>query len=175
VPGCTHTRHLDVHHIVFRSHGGTNDPDILALICTTHHALIHQGRLIVSGRVSTGLTFTHADGTPYGSGPRPSDGGALEDAGLALEKLGIARARIRPLLAEAQRAAGPNAPGPELLRHALRISAKGLTATAHPKAIDEVRDRPSGGRGAYARAYGRLSELGVRRSRDARPTWAYSG
>jgi hypothetical protein len=122
--------------------------------------------------VSTGIIFTHADGTAYGSGPRPSDATALEDAALALETLGIARAQIRPLLGEAQREAGTDAPGPELLRHALRISARGRTAITHPNTRDEVRDRLHAGRGAYARRYARLQHLSGLRTRDASPTWA---
>jgi hypothetical protein len=31
-----------------------------------HHSAVHRGELIVSGAVSTGLRFQHADGTNYG-------------------------------------------------------------------------------------------------------------
>jgi 5-methylcytosine-specific restriction endonuclease McrA len=66
VPGCRSTRFLDLHHIVYRSEGGDHSPDNLCLTCFAHHDAEHEGRLVIRGRVSTGLTFTHADGRPYG-------------------------------------------------------------------------------------------------------------
>jgi hypothetical protein len=46
VPGCSSRDHLQVHHVVFRSHGGGEDDGNLAVLCTTHHLRgIHQGRL----------------------------------------------------------------------------------------------------------------------------------
>jgi Holliday junction resolvasome RuvABC DNA-binding subunit len=32
---------------------------------------VHEGRLIIEGRPSTGLAFKHADGTPYGGALDP--------------------------------------------------------------------------------------------------------
>lgn len=46
VPGCSSRAHLQVHHVVFRSHGGGEDDGNLATLCATHHLRgIHQGRL----------------------------------------------------------------------------------------------------------------------------------
>ena len=46
VPGCTSRRSLHVHHIDFRSHGGTDDDANLAVLCATHHLQgIHRGRV----------------------------------------------------------------------------------------------------------------------------------
>jgi hypothetical protein len=46
VPGCTSRRHLQVHHIDFRSHGGTDDDANLAVLCAAHHLQgIHRNRL----------------------------------------------------------------------------------------------------------------------------------
>jgi hypothetical protein len=48
---CTHTedgercesrRWLDVHHIVLRSHGGTNDVENLTTLCSSHHRMEHR-------------------------------------------------------------------------------------------------------------------------------------
>jgi len=46
VPGCTSRRNLQVHHIEFRSHGGTDDDANLVVLCATHHLQgIHRGRV----------------------------------------------------------------------------------------------------------------------------------
>lgn len=42
VPGCHRTRFLEVHHIVPRSRGGTNDPDNLTTLCSSCHRLMHE-------------------------------------------------------------------------------------------------------------------------------------
>jgi hypothetical protein len=46
VPGCSSRRNLQVHHVVFRSHGGGNDDANLAVLCASHHLQgIHRGRV----------------------------------------------------------------------------------------------------------------------------------
>jgi hypothetical protein len=46
VPGCSSRASLQVHHVVFRSHGGGEDDGNLVTLCATHHLRgIHQGRL----------------------------------------------------------------------------------------------------------------------------------
>jgi hypothetical protein len=46
VPGCSSRANLQVHHVVFRAHGGGEDDGNLATLCATHHLRgIHQGRL----------------------------------------------------------------------------------------------------------------------------------
>jgi hypothetical protein len=66
VPGCRHVHFLEIHHVDPRADGGDHNPDGLILLCGVHHSAVHRGELIVSGRVSTGLQFEHADGTKYG-------------------------------------------------------------------------------------------------------------
>ncbi len=44
--GCGGTRFLDVHHVVPRDHGGTNDPENLITLCAPCHRLIHRGKAI---------------------------------------------------------------------------------------------------------------------------------
>ena len=39
--GCSHTRFLEIHHIIPRSAGGTNDPENLITLCTACHELWH--------------------------------------------------------------------------------------------------------------------------------------
>jgi len=50
VPGCSSRRNLQVHHLIYRSHGGGNEDDNLAVLCATHHLQgIHSGRLRCRG------------------------------------------------------------------------------------------------------------------------------
>lgn len=41
-PGCGHVRFLEIHHIVPRSRGGTNDPRNLIVLCSACHGLAHR-------------------------------------------------------------------------------------------------------------------------------------
>lgn len=41
-PGCDHRRHLEVHHIVARAKGGTNDAANLITLCSACHRLWHE-------------------------------------------------------------------------------------------------------------------------------------
>ena len=41
VPGCRSTRHTEVHHIVFREHGGDHSMGNLACLCWAHHTALH--------------------------------------------------------------------------------------------------------------------------------------
>jgi len=49
VPGCRSARSLEIHHIVHRAHGGTNDPSNLIVLCSSCHAAHHDGRLHIRG------------------------------------------------------------------------------------------------------------------------------
>ncbi len=48
VPGCRCRQHLALHHIRFRSQGGTHDPDNLITLCWAHHDMVHRGVLAVT-------------------------------------------------------------------------------------------------------------------------------
>jgi hypothetical protein len=60
--------HLDVavHHIVFRSEGGSNDATNLISLCNTCHAGVHRGFLVIAGNPGSpeGIRFTSAAGDP---------------------------------------------------------------------------------------------------------------
>lgn len=71
VPGCSIAVFTDVHHVTFRSEGGTHDPEGLILLCGAHHRALHRGMLRIDGTWSTGLRYSHADGRPYGFMDRP--------------------------------------------------------------------------------------------------------
>ena len=58
VPGCRAARNLDVHHIVHRAHGGGHQTSNLAVLCSGHHRLLHDGAITVTGDANRELTFT---------------------------------------------------------------------------------------------------------------------
>jgi 5-methylcytosine-specific restriction endonuclease McrA len=41
-PGCTHTRYVDLHHIIPRSQGGAHTADNLITLCSAHHRIWHR-------------------------------------------------------------------------------------------------------------------------------------
>ena len=43
LPGCTHTRFVDGHHIEHWADGGETSLDNLVLLCRHHHHLVHEG------------------------------------------------------------------------------------------------------------------------------------
>jgi len=69
VPGCRNFRFIDVHHLRAQSLGGKHDDDQLTSLCTQHHDAIHDGRLAIEGKPSTGLRFVDARGELYGARP----------------------------------------------------------------------------------------------------------
>jgi hypothetical protein len=95
VPGCRHATFVDLHHLVLRSEGGTHDTDTLVTLCAAHHRAEHRGQLVIEGRVSTGLTFRHADGTPYGQDVDARIAATHMTAFRALRWLGFAESEAR--------------------------------------------------------------------------------
>jgi hypothetical protein len=143
VPGCRSARFLDVHHIEYRAEGGDHSPDNLCLLCFAHHQAEHDGRLVIRGRVSTGLTFTHRDGRAYGTPPPPSaprepavidtpvidtpvidtpviDTQVIDDAVSGLRNLEFTAAQARSAVAAVASHVGPNVSAEELIFAALR-------------------------------------------------------
>lgn len=43
---CGTTRNLHVHHIVYRSQGGGNEPTNLITLCVAHHGLVHSDKVL---------------------------------------------------------------------------------------------------------------------------------
>jgi hypothetical protein len=58
VPGCRSSKHLAIHHIIFRAHGGTNAASNLIVLCDGHHRLLHDGLMTITGRAPDELVFT---------------------------------------------------------------------------------------------------------------------
>ena len=57
-PGCSSRSRLEAHHIIFRSHGGSDDPENLITLCHGHHRRgIHDGYLRVDGAAPGGLRW----------------------------------------------------------------------------------------------------------------------
>jgi len=77
VPGCTSHRHLQVHHVVFRSQGGGNEAENLITLCAWHHQRgVHGGLVRITGlapdrlRFELGLRRGHPPLVVYESGDR---------------------------------------------------------------------------------------------------------
>jgi hypothetical protein len=64
VPGCTRRRYVDVHHLTAQAHGGEHSRRNCLTLCTTHHELLHDGKLTVAGNADHDLTFCDASGRP---------------------------------------------------------------------------------------------------------------
>jgi hypothetical protein len=77
VPGCG-SRLVEVHHIVHREDGGTNDVSNLVAVCGKHHRLHHRNRLGIAGNAELpgGVVFTDHHGRPLrpGAAARPPTG-----------------------------------------------------------------------------------------------------
>jgi hypothetical protein len=58
VPGCHYTHGLDIHHLVFQANGGKHHLSNLILLCSVHHQLLHDKKLIITGKAPDALTFT---------------------------------------------------------------------------------------------------------------------
>jgi len=156
IPGCCNTRYLHFHHLTPRADGGGNEEDNGLIACATHHRLLHQGRLIVEGRPSTGLVFKHADGTLYGAAPPPPrEVEGAREAQQALRALGVEAGAARELLREAAREVGSGVPAAELVRAAMRIRGRGLAVKYAP--ANAVHDRPAHMASDYGRAFAAMS------------------
>jgi len=73
-PGCSSRSRLEAHHIIFRSHGGSDDPKNLITLCHGHHRRgIHDGYLTVVGSAPSDLRWSLGGGTvPSTGAPRPT-------------------------------------------------------------------------------------------------------
>ncbi len=61
VPGCRSARHLDAHHIIFRSLGGPHALWNLCALCSGHHAALHDGKLSITGRAPDLVFVNHRE------------------------------------------------------------------------------------------------------------------
>jgi hypothetical protein len=63
--------------------------DNLVTLCGAHHRAAHSGSLIISGTPSSGLSFSHADGTRYGGAVAPVVADVRAKAFQALVRMGF--------------------------------------------------------------------------------------
>jgi hypothetical protein len=70
-PGCTHTRHVDAHHIHHWADGGETKLSNLVELCGRHHRLLHEGGYGLKATDDGALIFTRPDGERIPDLPRP--------------------------------------------------------------------------------------------------------
>jgi hypothetical protein len=120
VPGCTHATFLDLHHVVPRSEGGSNDPRNLIGMCSAHHRATHRGELLIESGPDASPLFRHADGSAYGQAVAPRVADAQTKVFAALRHLGFCERDVRAVLAELRADEElREAPAERLLREAL--------------------------------------------------------
>ncbi|HVB26293.1 MAG TPA: HNH endonuclease signature motif containing protein, partial [Mycobacteriales bacterium] len=62
-PGCTRSRKLHAHHVLFWSMGGRTDLANLVLLCARHHTIVHADGFLLRLRPDRTLEVRQADGT----------------------------------------------------------------------------------------------------------------
>ncbi len=80
VPGCNRRRYVDVHHIIPQASGGVHSRKICLVLCTTHHRLLHEGKLQVTGDADGELSFLDARGEPFAVPSGEAAGGGAHAA-----------------------------------------------------------------------------------------------
>jgi hypothetical protein len=121
VSGCKHATFVDVHHLVPRADGGKHTADNLVCLCGGHHRAVHEGRLFIQGLPSTGLMFSHSDGTRYGGALRVDVAERNAHVFAALRGLGFKERDCRGALARCTAALASDSSREEVLRAALGI------------------------------------------------------
>ncbi|HWP06650.1 MAG TPA: hypothetical protein VNN72_12945, partial [Polyangiaceae bacterium] len=99
VPGCRHAVFTEPHHLERRCEGGKHLVANLLTLCGAHHRAAHDGSLIITGTPSSGLSFAHADGTPYGGTVRPAAADVRAKAFQALAGMGFRESEAKRALA----------------------------------------------------------------------------
>ena len=61
-PGCDSRYRVEVHHVEWRSQGGSHDLTNLASLCEVHHHAVHDRHWTISGNANQTLTFTAPQG-----------------------------------------------------------------------------------------------------------------
>ncbi len=64
-PGCTHTRHLDAHHVTYASNGGATDLANGVLLCSWHHRRLHHGHYVIATNGDQAFDFWDATSAPH--------------------------------------------------------------------------------------------------------------
>jgi hypothetical protein len=70
-PGCTHTRHVDAHHVRHWTDGGETKLSNLVELCGRHHRLLHEGGYELKQADDGALLFTRPGGERIPEVPQP--------------------------------------------------------------------------------------------------------
>jgi len=79
VPGCRSARNLDVHHIIEQARGGKHQLCNTTLLCSGHHAALHDGLLSMRGQAPHHIEFHWTYGRPIPAGLDPVTRKAMID------------------------------------------------------------------------------------------------
>jgi hypothetical protein len=94
-PGCRSARNLDIHHLVPREQGGTNELENLITLCEGHHLAHHEGALLIEGTAST-ARFTRRAHSSFTAVKHAIDTArALKDLGFAKHEVQTAVEKTR--------------------------------------------------------------------------------
>ena len=78
-PGCE-SRRVDLHHIVYWSHGGRTELTNLISLCPYHHKLVHERGYLIAAPPGGTFAFHRPDGTALPASPAfPAAEGTIED------------------------------------------------------------------------------------------------
>jgi hypothetical protein len=77
VPGCRASCFIDVHHIVPRALGGSNDVTNLTLLCAGHHRALHDGLIVIEGPAPD-FTVTRLTEVPHVGASQSVDAATTE-------------------------------------------------------------------------------------------------
>ncbi len=124
VPGCRNASYVDIHHVVFRSDGGTHDPELLIVLCGAHHDAVHRGALRIEGTWSAGFRFLRADGGAYGTAGRARMAGVFADVVSALRNMGWQDRDVQAMVD----AASPHVGADVTFADALKMTLRGAPA-----------------------------------------------
>ena len=92
VPGCARRRYVEVHHLTAQALGGEHSRRNCLVLCTTHHELLHDGKLTVAGDAEHELSFYDANGRPMVAARSiATQLGTLRDVSLDTTHLGTLR------------------------------------------------------------------------------------
>jgi hypothetical protein len=92
-PGCEMKRFLNPHHVVHWSRQGPTDLDNLVTVCSTHHALLHEGRWSVTLDKHQRPIWFRPGGRIYEPGPAPPTdiSPSKKDPPMLAEAIGFSR------------------------------------------------------------------------------------
>jgi len=95
-PGCQCFANLDVHHIIHRQHGGTNEMSNLITLCEAHHLAHHEGTLGIERLADGTLAFKYEGRNNFTRATRElATKKALRERGFHGEQIKWIMARVR--------------------------------------------------------------------------------